>query len=151
MYKCGYAYEQNVTNASDKTSSEKKENFKRIFERFDQFITIKDPKISQRVRLLIKNLFTEKKNKWETSRSQHEKGLMTKGKVQKEVEEKAMKEQQQRYDGNKGGDRRDRYNQGGGRNDGNYNDNRKGGGGRDAAHNRKKSEYNGFGNDKPKQ
>lgn len=65
MYKCGYAYEQNVRNASDKTHEEKLDNFERIFERFDQFVDIKDPRISQRVRLLIKNLFAEKDNKWE--------------------------------------------------------------------------------------
>lgn len=41
---------------------------------------------------MIKNLFTEKDNNWEQSRNQHEKGLKTKGQVQKEVEEKAMKE-----------------------------------------------------------
>jgi hypothetical protein len=46
MYKCGYAYEQNVRNASDKTHEEKLDNFERIFERFDQFVDIKDPKIS---------------------------------------------------------------------------------------------------------
>jgi len=150
MYKCGYAYEQNVMNASDKTHDEKLDNFKRIFERFDQFVDIEDPRISQRVRLLIKNLFAEKDNKWEQSRNQHEKGLKTKGQVQKEVEEKAMKEQA-RYD-NRGGDRRDRQYPGGGRGDGNYNDGRKGGGGgRDNAHGRKRSEYNGFGGDKPKQ
>lgn len=92
MYKCGYAFEQNVKNANDKALENKVENLTKIFNRFEQFINVDNPKISQRVRLLIKNLFTEKNNNWETSRDQHEKGLKTKSQVQKEVEEKAMKE-----------------------------------------------------------
>jgi hypothetical protein len=40
MYKCGYAYEQNVNNASDKTQEEKRDNFDRIFERFEQFVAM---------------------------------------------------------------------------------------------------------------
>lgn len=46
MYKCGYAYEQNVKNASDKTQEEKLDNFNRIFERFEQFINMSDANIS---------------------------------------------------------------------------------------------------------
>lgn len=43
---------------------------------------------------MIKNLMTEKEKNWETSRSEHEKGLKTKSMVQREAEEKALKEQQ---------------------------------------------------------
>ena len=95
------------------------ESFKKIFNRFDQFVKVENTKVTQRVRLLIKNLFTERESGWENTRSQHEKGLKTKSQVQKEVEEKALKDQQAReasYRG--GGDRRDKY--GGGRDS--YND-----------------------------
>lgn len=46
MYKCGYAYEQNVKNASDKTQEEKLDNFNRIFERLEQFVNMSDANIS---------------------------------------------------------------------------------------------------------
>ena len=46
MHKIGFFYEQNVQNANDKTSEDKKEAYLKIFHRFDDFIATKNPKIS---------------------------------------------------------------------------------------------------------
>ena len=46
---------------------------------------------------------SEKNKNWETSRKEHEKGLATKEKLQKEAEERQLKEQPQRDAGYRGG------------------------------------------------
>ena len=98
---------------------------------------------------MIKNLFAEKSNNWANSRAEHEKGLKTKMQVQKEVEEKALKEQQARGGGHKygggGGDRGDRGDRkyhDDNRNEGGRRNNDRDRGERGGGHNRKRSEYN---------
>lgn len=46
MMKCGYAYEQNVMNVNDKQHVEKKENYDKIFDKFNQYVVKENPKIS---------------------------------------------------------------------------------------------------------
>lgn len=147
MTKCGYVYEKNVMQSSDKGNrsdkdQEKLDSFNKIFNSLQNFSEAKNTKITQRVKLLIKNLFTEREKSWETTRKHHEQGLKTKQQVQKEMEDKVAKENEQRnaQRGGHGGGRRD--DRQGGRDDGRKNDRDRQG------HNRKRSDYQGNYNEK---
>jgi len=63
MNKVGVNFQQNVDSAKDKKKEEKLKNFNKIFNRFTD-LSQDDSVISNRVRLLIKNMFSNKKSGW---------------------------------------------------------------------------------------
>jgi len=63
MNKVGVNFQQNVDSAKDKKKEEKLKNFNKIFNRFTE-LSQDDSVISNRVRLLIKNMFSNKKSGW---------------------------------------------------------------------------------------
>jgi len=63
MNKVGVNFQQNVDSAKDKKKEEKLKNFNKIFNRFTD-LSKDDSVISNRVKLLIKNMFSNKKSGW---------------------------------------------------------------------------------------
>jgi len=63
MNKVGANFQQNVDSAKDKKKEEKLKNFNKIFDRFTD-LSKDDSVISNRVKLLIKNMFSNKKSGW---------------------------------------------------------------------------------------
>jgi len=63
MNKVGMNFQQNVDSAKDKKKEEKLKNFKKIFKRFTDLCD-PDNDISKRVKLLIKNMFSNKESGW---------------------------------------------------------------------------------------
>lgn len=64
MNKVGLNFEQRVNSADDKKKDEKFKYFERIFSRFNVLIEDDYPSISNRVKLLIKNMFSNKESGW---------------------------------------------------------------------------------------
>lgn len=103
MNKVGQTLEQNVKNAGERKKDDKLKSFKKILNRFQELVnTDGDEVISNRVKLLIKNMFSNKDSGWLKTQDLNQ-GPKTKSQVQKEVEDKHLKEQQAR---NEGRDRR---------------------------------------------
>lgn len=95
MNKVGQTFEQNVKNAGEKKNKDKKdkaENFKKIFDKFVELVKDdNDDQASNRVRLLIKNMFSNRESGWLKTQDINQ-GPKTKSQVQKEVEDKLLKE-----------------------------------------------------------
>jgi len=94
MNKVGQVFEDNAKKqAEEKKKDESIKNFNRIFNRFDELQNMpEETVISNRIKLLIKNMFTNKENKWQKTKDINESGPKTKKQVQREVEEKHLKE-----------------------------------------------------------
>lgn len=65
MNKVGQTFEQNVKNAGDRKKDDKKKYFSEILNRFEVLVSAEDDDvISKRVKLLIKNMFSNKDSGW---------------------------------------------------------------------------------------
>lgn len=123
MNKVGETFEQR--SSSKKKAAGESESFVQIMNKFEEIMNLPDDsdQISKRMKLLIKNMFTNKESGWAKTKDLNEGGPKTKAEVQSEVTEKYEKERQaQEDDRNKyynrdNRDNRDRGGQGRGYND----------------------------------
>lgn len=120
MDKIGSVLDDNVRKSQ---KDEKIASLKKVFDRFDDLQDTKDvaPQncISNRVKLLIKNMFANRESGWQRTKDLNKAGPKTKKEVHEEMEEKQNREREQREGG--GGHRQsDRY-------DNRERDNRRGG------------------------
>ena len=97
MNKVGQTFEQNVKNANEKKKDKNKSNnWIKLFDEFNKLVDDEnDDNVSNRVRLLIKNMFSNRESGWLKTQDLNQ-GPKTKSQVQKEVEDKHLKEQQAR-------------------------------------------------------
>lgn len=139
MNKVGQSFEEQAKNPGKKQADNQK-NFDEIINRFKEIEKFEDEtRISNRIKILIKNMFSNRDDNWSKSAEMNKGGPKTKVEIQAEVEKKYKDEQaaRDRNQGGRYGDRKDGYNdrnrdrKDGGRNDG-YND----GGGRRGTENR---------------
>ena len=145
MNKVGQSFEEQAKNPGKK-QKENQESFDEVIKRFDEIMNFPDEKtISNRIKILIKNMFSNRETGWAKSAEMNKGGPKTKIEIQQEVEKK-YKDEQAARDRNQGGgrygDRKDGYNNrdnnnrdrrdGGNRNNDGYND----GGGRRNTENR---------------
>lgn len=108
MDKIGPVLDENVKKSK---KEDKQANLEEVFKRFRLLMDTKDEApqkyISNRVKLLIKNMFANRESGWQRTKDLNKAGPKTKAQVQEEMEEKQQRERDQR-DGH--GDRRqDRY------------------------------------------
>lgn len=113
MNKVGPSFEEEVKKKKQEDGS------KQIFDEFTKIMNSKEGSstISNRIKILIKNLFSNKESDWEKTKQNNEKAPQTKAQVEKEVRKSYEKEQklydntnhyQSRRDGYGTSDRRDR-------------------------------------------
>ena len=114
---------QNFEERSLKTEK-KKQDFDDIIKKFKEYENLKDETlITNRIKYLIKNMFTNKESGWSKTKDLNEGGPKTKAEVQNEVQEK--------YESEKQAQEADRRGHGRDRRDGGRNDDRGPKGGRD--------------------
>ena len=104
MNKIGDNFESNIKTGK-KNNEESKKSFDKIIDRFTWAMELEGEEIiSNRIKLLIKNMFQNKDDGWKKTKELHKGGPKTKKEVQKEVEDKYRSEQQARNnrDGNRG-------------------------------------------------
>jgi hypothetical protein len=83
MNKVGQTFEHNLKVAGDRKKDDKKKSFNKILNRFEELVaTDGDDVITNRVKLLIKNMFSNKDSGWLKTQDLN-KGPMTKSQVQK--------------------------------------------------------------------
>jgi hypothetical protein len=87
MNKVGEEFEKRTATSSKKGGSEnKKEQFDLIFGTFGKFRDMKDENtVSNRIKILIKNLFTNKNDSWKKTKDINESGPLTKAALHKEL------------------------------------------------------------------
>lgn len=92
MNKVGQTYEERSKIKKKKQAADKdsQQQFNRIIETFEEFMDSPDEgaKISKRVKLLIKNMFTDRASGWKKNNDTNQGGPKTRHEVQKEVQEK---------------------------------------------------------------
>lgn len=125
MNKVGLAYELNV-KSTKKNQEEKQQKLDVIYNKFRELENLEDEVlISNRIKMLIKNMFDNKAHSWKKTADQNTKGPTTKAEVALSVQNKYEAERKQREDQDRGGrygggGNRDRYND----RDRNHNNNR---------------------------
>lgn len=88
MNKVGEAFEKNI-NQTKKNQEESQQSFKKIIDRFDWAMKLDgETEISNRMKLLVKNMFENRKSGWTKTKDLNKGGPKTKMEVQKEVEDK---------------------------------------------------------------
>ena len=104
MSKVGEEFEKNIS-AAKKAKAEAKESFDAIVARFKWAQEHEEAPITNRTKLLIKNMFQDRDDGWKKTQEMHKGGPKTKAEVQKEVEDKYKNEEKarQQRDGNRGG------------------------------------------------
>ena len=122
MNKAGQAYEQKIE--SSKNRENKQETFAKILERFKEIENSPDDSnnkdcISKRVKMLIKNMFTNKEGGWSMTQQINQGGPTTKAAVEKAMQDKKDKETAQRREDDKRGPRQSYNDNRGGDNRGN--------------------------------
>lgn len=88
MNKVGENFENRVKN-----KEKKEQEFNMIIEKFREYQNFEDENlISNRIKLLIKNMFANKESGWKKTKDINESGPKTKAEVQGEVQDKYEKE-----------------------------------------------------------
>ena len=119
MNKVGQSFEENVTK-NTKKKGDKEEQYKAIMDKFEEYKELNgEDLLSNRVKLLIKNMFSNKESGWKMTQKLNQGGPKTKAEVQQEVQDKHDKEQMEKEQA-RNRNYRDNYGGGG------YNDNRRG-------------------------
>jgi len=151
MNKVGQAYEQNI-KATKKNQEEKQQKLDVIYNKFRELENlVEEDLISNRIKMLIKNMFANRTEGWKKTEDVNKNGPTTKAEVAASIINKYEAERKQREDQDRGGGRyggggnRDRYDN----RDRNHNNNRdrdnrdtQRGGNRDRRDNNDKPSYN---------
>jgi hypothetical protein len=134
MNKVGQAYEENVKRAGVKKQDEQQRGYQQIMDRFKEVMDYPDETIiSNRIKILVKNMFSNRDDGWSKSAEINKGGPKKKIEIQQEVENKYKAEAAARNQGKGyGGDRRD----------GGYNDRGDRRGDRDRDGNKRNDGYN---------
>lgn len=145
MNKVGQAYEANI-KATKKNQQEKQDKLDVILNKFRELENLPtEDLITNRTKMLIKNMFDNKSKNWKKTEDQNKGGPTTKAEVAASVQNKYEAERQKRDNEDRGG----RYGQGGNRDrrdDRGYNNrdrdnNQRGGGNRDRRDDRDTGKY----------
>lgn len=95
MNKVGEDFEKNISSAK-KVKDDVKKSFEAITARFKWAQEKEEAPISNRIKLLIKNMFQNRDDGWKKTQEMHKGGPKTKAEVQKEVEDKYKNEEKAR-------------------------------------------------------
>lgn len=90
MDKIGPVLDENVRKSK---KEDKQENLDKLYDRFRFLMNSEDEElISNRVKLLIKNMFANRESGWQRTKDLNKAGPKTKAQVQEEMEEKQQRE-----------------------------------------------------------
>lgn len=114
MDKIGPVLDENIQKANKSKKPEKQENLDKVFNRFKLLMDDSKDKapqnlITNRVKLLIKNMFANRESGWQRTKDLNKAGPKTKAQVHEEMEEKQQREREMREGGHGGDRRQDRY------------------------------------------